>query len=196
MRFLGVVLALAFVVTGLAPTVARAQNQLEVGKDMSLATRQVSDWWMKVDYEPRDSRRGQPGGGELPPGLDRDVDTAVTGDAPGVASPVNPGDEMRIGTRKTDAIRFDLKQDALKTTGGLPPGIDRDTDASGTAVRNGLDLLGAQHRVPAPKADEAPRGAVVPSFDRVSPVSMSSGPNTPRAEAVRGSRGYKPNRFE
>ncbi len=197
MRFLGVVLALAFVVSGIMPTTAHAQNQLQVGKKMTLSARQVSDWWMKVDYDPRDPRRGDPrGGDQLPPGLDRDVAPASALAAPATGNLVNPGNELLVGTRKVGDFQFDVKQQGSKTTGGLPPGIERDTDASSTAAREGIDLLGAERRVRSHKAEEPRKPILNPAIDRASPAAMGAGRSTPRENAVRGVTGYKVNRFE
>lgn len=197
MRFLGVLLALAFVVTGLVPTAAEAQtqNQLELSKTFNVTARQVDDYWMKVDYDPRDSRRGKPGN-ELPPGLDSPVET-VTVDEPATA--VDPGNEMLVKTRKAGDFQLDVKQSRSKTTGGLPPGIERDTDASGVAASEGLDLLGVDRRVRS-KADDEPKKQVLrPVLDRVGPAAMGADRaprSTPRENAVRGVRGYKANRWE
>jgi hypothetical protein len=195
MRIHGFVLTLAFVVVGMFPAGSQAQNQLQVGKDFNLATRKVNEHWLKVDYEPRDSRRGDPGD-VLPPGLDRDVDTAVVGGST-TNNPVDPGNEMRVNTRKAGDFQFDVKQSGSKTTGGLPPGIERDTDASGAAVRNNQDLLGADRRVRTRPDDEARKPILRPAIDRSSPAAMRAEPrSTPRENALRGLRGYKANRWE
>jgi hypothetical protein len=194
MRFAGLVLALSFVVSGLAPATAQAQNQLQLGKDLNVSTRQVSDHWLKIDYDPADRRRGAPGD-ELPPGIDRDVETRPAISPDGAV--VDPGNEMVVETRKAKDFQFDTKQDRSKTTGGLPPGIERDTDASGAAVTNGVDLLGADRSVRSRKSDDVRKPILRPAYDRASPVSMGSSVRTaPRENAVRGLRGYKANRWE
>ena len=202
MRFLGVVFALAFVVLGLAPTQAQAQNQLMLGKTLTVGTRHVSDWWMKVDYEPRDSRRGDPGG-DLPPGLDHDVQGASNIVVPGaaLAAPaaghvVDPGSEMIVETRKVDDFAVDVKQGNTKTTGDLPPGIERDGDASSSVARQGVDLLGADRRVRAKNDSRSYKAILRPAYDRAAPASMGGVRSAPRENAVRGVRGYKANRFE
>jgi|GEM_PF-3748746 len=197
MRFLQVLLALAFVVTGIVPTAVDAQtkNQLELSKAFNVTARQVDDYWMKVDYDPRDSRRGKPGD-ELPPGIDREVPTVQ---ATETSTVVDPGNEMLTKTKKAGDFQFDVKQEGSKTTGGLPPGIERDTDASGTAVREGVDLLGADRRVRSKADDQEHKQVLRPVIDRVGPAALGADRaprSTPRENAVRGTRGYKANRWE